>query len=54
MARYALAALGVEPTELAIREHVELFLNALTFAHVRELLTGRPDAEGGADTQPKP
>ena len=42
MARYALAALAVEPTEAAIRAHIELFLEALETARVGELLTGRP------------
>ena len=46
MARYAIAALAVAPSEAAIRAHVELFLEALGTARIRELLTGKRDSNG--------
>ena len=49
MARYALAALAVTPSEAAIRAHIELFLEALGVASVRELLTGRPRTDAPAE-----
>ena len=44
-ARYALGALSLAPSEAAIRAHVELFLEALAKARVRELLTGRQESD---------
>jgi hypothetical protein len=44
-ARYAIAALGQVPTPDAIRTHIGLLLEALEAARLRDLLSGRRDAQ---------